>query len=230
LIPKGDFICGDGSESHSVTISKLFYLGVYPVTQQQYEKVMGMNPSYFQGCKIGGDCSNHPVEGVSWDDAVEFCKKLSELPEEKKAKRTYRLPTEAEWEYACRAGTKTSFSFGDGKGLIGDFAWYDENSMRRTHPVGQKRPNKWGLYDMHGNVWEWCADWYDVYPKETSIDPVGPKNGSFRIHRGGSWGSEFGGCLSAHRNWYYPPYRNNSIGFRVALGPSGIPQSPEANK
>ena len=176
LIPKGTFTMGSPESEqyrfeleaqHEVTISKDYYLGLTEVTQGQYEKVMGTNPSYFRGNKVQGESSNHPVEEVSWEDAVEFCKKLSELPEEKKAGRVYRLPTEAEWEYACRAGSKTAYSFGaDSKSLV-DYAWFRENSGYQTHPVGEKKANAWGLYDMHGNVWEWCSDWYGEYPKGT---------------------------------------------------------------
>jgi formylglycine-generating enzyme required for sulfatase activity len=175
LIPKGTFTMGspeneagriEDEGEHQVTISRDYYLGVYEVTQEQYEQVMGTNPSYFQGDHVAErdpktgvvkeiDSSNHPVEQVSWEDAVEFCERLSELPEEKAAGRVYRLPTEAEWEYACRAGTNTKYSFGDDEGQLGDYAWFEANSGG-THPVGQKQPNAWGLYDTHGNVFEWC--------------------------------------------------------------------------
>ncbi|MFM9065023.1 MAG: formylglycine-generating enzyme family protein, partial [Pirellula sp.] len=163
LIPKGTFKMGspeseegsNGDETqHEVTISKDYYLGVYEVTQAQYEKVMGANPSYFQGEEIEGSSSNHPVELVSWEDAVEFCKKLSDLPEEKAAGRVYHLPTEAQWEYACRAGSKSRYSFGESSKSLGDYAWFYGNSKGQTHPVGEKKANAWGLYDMHGNVWE----------------------------------------------------------------------------
>ena len=153
LLPAGTFWMGEDLDAHKVTLTQPFYLGVYEVTQEQYERVMGKNPSNFKG-------PQNPVEKVSWDDAVEFCRKLSELPEEKAAGRIYRLPTEAEWEYACRAGTTTKYSFGDSESELGEYGWFDKNSDRKTHPVGQKQPNKWGLYDMHGNVWEWCSDWY----------------------------------------------------------------------
>jgi len=118
---------------------------------------------------------------VSWEDAVEFCRKLSELPAERAAGFAYRLPTEAEWEYACRAGTTTAYSFGDDSAELGEYAWYAENSGGRTQPVGQKKPNPWGLYDMHGNVWEWCQDWHAAYPTGSVTDPTGPSSGSFRV-------------------------------------------------
>ncbi|MFM8214235.1 MAG: formylglycine-generating enzyme family protein, partial [Pirellula sp.] len=210
--------------------SKEYYLGVHEVTQAQYEKVMGAKPSYFQGEKIKGSSSNHPVELVSWEDAVEFCKKLSDLPEEKAAGRVYRLPTEAEWEYACRAGSKSAYSFGESSKSLGDYAWFDENRNEQTHPVGQKKANAWGLYDMHGNVWEWCSDWYGEYPKDAVSDPTGPREGSCRVNRGGSWSYGAADCQSAGRYGVVPSYRDDYYGFRVALSPSGIPQSPEADK
>jgi formylglycine-generating enzyme required for sulfatase activity len=150
-------------------------MGVTEVTQAQYEAVMGTNPSYFKG-------QTNPVENAFWEDATEFCKKLSE-----KTRQTVRLPTEAEWEYACRAGTQTAFSFGDDPSALGDYAWHAGNSGERSHPVGQKKPNAWGLYDMHGNIWEWCADRYGKYPKGFATDPSGPTTGDTRVSRGGSW-------------------------------------------
>ena len=228
LIPKGSFKMGlseylevlaRGELQHEVTISKDYYLGVTEVTQGQYEKVMGTNhPSYFQKRVIGkSDSSMYPVERVSWEDAVEFCKQLSELPEEKKAGRDYRLPTEAEWEYACRAGSKTAYSFGADSRSLGDYAWFGENSGGQTHPVGEKKANAWGLYDMHGNVWEWCSDWYGEYSKSAVSDPVGPKEGSSRVFRGGSWGIEAAICRSAFRGGSVPSDRYDGLGFRVAL-------------
>ena len=223
LIPKGTFTMGEGSDAHEVTLTQPFYLSVYEVTQEQYERVMGKNPSNFKG-------PQNPVEEVSWDDAVEFCRKLSELPEEKAAGRVYRLPTEAEWEYACRAGTTTKYSFGDSESELGEYGWFDKNSDRKTHPVGQKQPNKWGLYDMHGNVWEWCSDWYGGYPKSAVTDPVGGSTGSARVFRGGSWSCGAAGCRSANRAGSDPSYRGDYVGFRVALSPSGIPKSAEPGK
>jgi formylglycine-generating enzyme required for sulfatase activity len=239
LIPKGTFMMGspeseEGRQKdetqHEVTISKDYYLGVYEVTQAQYEKVMGKNPSYFQGAIVGNEKANLPVENVAWDDAVEFCKKLSELPVEKKAGRVYRLPTEAEWEYACRAGGKTAYSFDDEPGLLYEYGWFDRNSSKRTHTVGLRESNAWGVYDMHGNVWEWCSDWHGDYPEGAITDPAGPKNGSNRVFRGGCWyyGAAF--CRSALRSGSDPSYSNDRNGFRVALSSNGIPQSPEADK
>jgi formylglycine-generating enzyme required for sulfatase activity len=165
----------DEGPQHEVAISKPFYLGLTEVTQAQYEAVMGTNPSQFKG-------PTNPVEMVTWNEAADFCRKLSA-----KTRKAVRLPTEAEWEYACRAGTKTRYSFGDADTDLGDYCWYHSNSGGTTHPVGQKKPNAWGLYDMHGNVMEWCADWYGNYPSGACTDPQGPASGTHRVKRGGSY-------------------------------------------
>jgi len=244
LIPKGAFTmrseieeerieeerASNNEEQYQVTISKHYYLGVTEVTHGQYEKVMGTNPSRFQGNKVQGDSSNLPVEQVSWEDAVEFCKKLSDLPEERKAGRVYRLPTEAEWEYACRAGSRSFYSFGASSKSLGDYAWFVGNSGLQTHPVGEKKANAWGLHDMHGNVVEWCSDWYGKYPKGAVSDPCGPDEGSGRVERGGYFGGGAQFCRSAFRYGRVPSYRDGCLGFRVALSSYGIPQSPEAGK
>jgi len=240
LIPKGTFMMGSpeseqgrqkNEDQHEVTISKDYYLGVHEVTQAQYETVMGKNPSHFQGAIVGNENADLPVENVSWDDTVEFCKRLSDLPEEKKAGREYRLPTEAEWEYACRAGSKTAYAFDDEEGLLPEYGWFKRNSSDRTHTVGLLEPNAWGLYDMHGNVWEFCSDRYGDYPKGAVSDPSGPSGPkeAYRVYRGGSWGNVAARCRSAYRYLYDPSFRR-SIGFRVALSSqSGIPKSPEAD-
>ncbi|MCX5671055.1 MAG: SUMF1/EgtB/PvdO family nonheme iron enzyme [Planctomycetota bacterium] len=217
LIPAGKFMMGSPDSAqgpidfevpqHEVILSKPFYMGVTEVTQAQYQAVMGKNPSEFKG-------ATNPVETVSWNDATEFCKKLSE-----KAGQAVRLPTEAEWEYPCRAGTQTAFSFGDDLSALGDYAWWDGNSDKTTHPVGQKKPNSWGLYDMHGNVWEWCADWYGEYPKGPVTDPSGPATGyGGRVLRGGAWyygGSDYFRC--AFRHCHAPTCRDYFFfGFRCA--------------
>ena len=237
LIPKGTFTMGspeseEGRDSvelqREVTLSKDFYLGVTEVTQAQYQKVMGYNRSEFQGDEVQGDSTNHPVESVSWNDAAEFCRKLSDLPEEKKAGRVYRLPTEAEWEYASRAGSKTAFSFGDEAESLSEHGWFDANSHHQTHPVGELKPNSWGLYDMHGNVWEWCSDWYGDYPKGAVRDTAGPHEGLGRVLRGGSWGYQAAVCRSAFRYWDEPSTRcNTDYGFRVALSSPEIPKQAE---
>jgi formylglycine-generating enzyme required for sulfatase activity len=168
---------------------------------------MGENPSYFKDC--GEDC---PVEQVSWEDIQEFLKKLNQIEKTDK----YRLPTEAEWEYACRAGGTSSFCFGDEVAKLGAYAWYDENSEFKTHPVGQLKPNAWGLYDMHGNVYECCQNWYGKYPAGSVTDPQGPGSGEYRVLRGASWNFVARFTRSADRGHYDPDFRENDIGFRVA--------------
>ena len=207
LIRPGKFMMGEGTDQHEVTISKPFYMGVYEVTQAQYEAVMGTNPGYFKG-------TTNPVETVSWNDAVEFCKKLSE-----KTRQTFRLPTEAEWEYACRAGTQTAFSFGDDPSALGDYAWWNGNSSDTPHPAGQKKPNAWGLYDMHGNVMEWCADWHGGYPKGPATDPSGPATSALgaRVLRGAPWlYDDTVRFRCAFRTCSAPADRGNCVGFRCA--------------
>ncbi|MDG2221300.1 MAG: formylglycine-generating enzyme family protein, partial [Rubripirellula sp.] len=166
--------------------------------------------------------SQNPVETVSWEDAVEFCRKLSELPKEKAAGHVYRLPTEAEWEYACRAATTTKYSFGDDGSQLGEYAWLEGNADSKTHPVGEKNPNAWGLYDMHGNVFEWCQDWYGDYSSDMVTDPTGASAGSGRVIRGGCWSLSAEDCRSAIRDRDLPSYRYFfDGGFRVACVPSG---------
>ena len=189
-----------------VTISKPFYMGVTEVTQTQYDAVTGKNPSNFQE-------PDNPVEQVSWDECVAFCTALSKM-----TGRPVRLPTEAEWEYACRAGTKTRYSFGNDSKNLGAHAWYKSNSDSKTHPAGQKEPNAWGLYDMHGNVWEWCSDWYtDVYVGPGTHDPKGPAAGSHRVLRGASWQLVPADCRAASRHKALPANSYKSTGFRVVV-------------
>ena len=240
LIPAGEFLMGspdeeedrsDGETEHRVWIRKPFFLGVYEVTQAEYKRVMGTNPSYFSSAGRGKesvsglDTSRFPVELVSWDDAAEFCRKLSSLPEERAARRTYRLPTEAEWEYACRAGTTSPFHFGsqlNGEQANSDggypYGTTDKGpDLERTTTVGSYAPNAFSLYDMHGNVYEWCQDWYDVqyYATSPSADPKGPSSGSSRVLRGGSWGSSAWYCRSAARVRYAAGGRYDDDGFRL---------------
>jgi formylglycine-generating enzyme required for sulfatase activity len=227
LIPKGTFMMGspaseqgrdDDETQHEVTISEDYYLGVFEVTQAQYEKVIGTNPSYFQRAKVADQNADLPVESVSWDDAVEFCKRLSDLPEEKKAGRVYRLPTEAEWEYASRAGTQTAFHFGDDFGSLADYGHFQIDQERETHAVGTKKPNPWGLFDMYGNVWEFCADHHAPrYAEESVVDPRGPEQGTERVARGGSYLSKPNHCRSAARQACNPDQVFDDCGFRIVL-------------
>jgi formylglycine-generating enzyme required for sulfatase activity len=227
LIPAGEFVMGspeseekrdlDEGPQHRVRISTSapgFYLGKYEVTQAQWLAVMGENPAHFKGDDL-------PVERVSWFDCQEFCRRLS-----RRVGRAIRLPTEAEWEYACRAGTTTPFYFGDT--ISSEQANYDGSYTygsapagvyrKRTMPVGSFPANAWGLHDMHGNVWEWCADWYgaDYYAQSPTADPLGPASGQGRVLRGGSWVYLPQCCRSADRVTIAPPDRNNYSGFRVA--------------
>ena len=212
-IPAGSFTMGtpdnepgrnsDESPVHKVTISNPFYIGKYEVTQAQYVALMGNNPSKFKG-------KNLPVDSVTWLEAMNFCKKLSEMTGHK-----YRLPTEAEWEYACRANTTTTFYWGDN--MDDSFAWYKENSEETTHPGGMKKPNPWGLYDICGNIEEWCCDWYSrtYESKEHVTDPQGPDSGELRVRRGGCW-YHSAPCLRAgNRFFYQPDERHAQIGLRV---------------
>lgn len=226
-IAKGKFQMGSlfreegyrlAEQRHEVTLTRDYYLGAFEVTQAQYAKLMGNNPSYFQGDQVEGvDSTNHPVDRVSWEDAVEFCKKLSELPEEKAAGRVYRLPTEAEWEYACRSGSKAPFGFG-GLELVDDYGWFSSNCKGKSYPVGKKEPNAWGLYDMHGNVMEWCSDWAGDYPEDAVSDPTGPEDGDSRMIRGGAWLTPASKGKSGDRGFHFPPdTRSDYVGFRVAL-------------
>ena len=212
--PIGEAERGPNETLHEVTISKSYYLGAYEVTQNEYEKVMGYNPTTFK-------VANKPVAMVSWENAVSFCKKLSELPEEKVARREYQLPTDAEWEYACRASSSAAYCFGDSPKSLNEYAWYDEGRQSKTHPVGEKKANRWGLYDMHGNVLEWCQDCYSEGPSdfESVTDPNGPKTGSARVIRGGSFELVAAACRSASRGGLDIRMVSHCVGFRVAMIP-----------
>ena len=234
-IPAGKFTMGspEGEKDRderreaqvSVTLTKPFGLGKTEVTQGQWKSMMGSEP--WKGkdhVKADKDC---PATYVNWDDATEFCKKLTTIERKSgklKANEEYRLPTEAEWEYACRAGTTTAFSFGDDKSKLGQYEWFygnagDDVGEEYAHKVGLKKPNPWGLHDMHGNVWEWCSDWYG---EELSggIDPVGPNRGSARVFRGGGWRRFPTYCRSASRFGSGPSDRDEYLGFRVARSQS----------
>lgn len=230
-IPAGSFSMGSTEERdeeprHLVTISKPFYLGVYPVTQDEFSTLMHANPSQNLGD------GRLPVDSTTWFDAIDFCNALSEAegwtPFYRVKKDSvevidwngsgYRLPTEAEWEYACRAGSPARFSFGEDERSLGDYAWYVKNSNIKTHPVGGRKANAWDLFDMQGNVWEWCWDWYDksYYSESSEIDPHGPPGGERRIQRGGSRSNEAEWCRPATRGNFWPMFRNDDPGFRVA--------------
>jgi formylglycine-generating enzyme required for sulfatase activity len=199
--------------AHEVTLTTPYYMAGHEVTQQQYQQVMmGANPSQFKG-------QNLPVETVSWNDAMKFCKNLSPSPHRGEGKFIVRLPTEAEWESACRAGTTTTYNTGDKEADLDKAAWYFSNSKNTTHPVGQKTPNAWGLYDMHGNVWEWCDDWYAPYTAAAVTDPHGPTEGQFRVLRGGSWDGISGFCRAAGRERSASVYQPYGTGFRVVVAP-----------
>jgi formylglycine-generating enzyme required for sulfatase activity len=238
-IPAGEFLMGssegtadadaDERPQHRVRISRPFLLGCYEVTQAEYQRVMGANPSWFsaQGGGreqvAGKETSRYPVDMVSWDDAVEFCRRLSDLPDEHSAGRTYRLPTEAEWEYACRAGSQGPFSSGDAitsreANIAGGRTLTPEEGI--SMPVGSFRSNAFGLYDMHGNVWEWCNDWYafGYYQASPHIDPAGPESGTGHVVRGGDWHFGSRAARSANRDFTRATRRDLGNGFRVAVG------------
>ena len=204
FVEGGTYQMGSNSESdekpiHTVTVSS-FYMDKTEVTQAEYRKVMGKNPSKFSGCD---DC---PVENVSWHDANEYAKKVGK-----------RLPTEAEWEYAARGGNKSKGYSYSGSNDLDAVGWYDNNSSGKTHPVAQKQPNELGLYDMSGNVWEWCSDRYGDYSSSSQTDPQGSNSGEYRVLRGGSWGSLDGSCRVANRNGSDPGSRYYDLGFRLVL-------------
>ncbi len=226
LIPAGTFWMGSPSgergrfpneRRHEVTLTRSFFLKATEVTQGEYKSLMGNNPSYFRSC--GESC---PVENVSWRQAVDYCRALSrsegleDCYHDGRALRSldcdgYRLPTEAEWEYAARAGSEEARY-----GRLGEVAWYWDNAGRRTRAVGQKLPNAWGLYDMLGNVWEWCGDWYGSYPSGAVTDPTGPSSGRNRVVRGGGWGDDARYVRAANRSGFTPSYRYRYVGFRCA--------------
>ena len=223
-IRPGKFLMGTSGEEgkpehpHQVEITRPFAIGIYPVTQAQFQKIMGRNPSHFAGL----NSAQHPVERVSWKDTEEFCWKLSELAGEKQHRRVYRLPTEAEWEYACRAGSREAYFFGADDRLLDHHAWHSGNAGGHTHPVGTRKPNAWGLFDMHGNVWQWCQDYYDAdyYPQSPAQNPSGPATSlaSMRVLRGGSFESRADACRCAARHSSIENFANSpAYGFRVVL-------------
>jgi len=219
-------LTGDGEDDEkSVRTVELsgYHLASTEVTQEQWQKVMGtslldqQNKSPERGGNLRGEGPDHPIYYVNWNEAIEFCKKLTEI--ERRAGKlpkgcAYVLPTEAQWEYACRAGSEGKYAVGD----LDAMAWYAENSEGEAHPVGKKKPNAWGFHDLHGNVWEWCLDWYqDSYEGLGVRDPTGPDSGSHRVNRGGSWYLSAFYCRASIRFWYKPDSRDDDRGFRVAL-------------
>ncbi len=233
LIPAGTFLMGspegegddDEHPQHEVEFTRPFYLGAWQVTQDQYQHIMGQNPSYFCSAgdgkdKVKGrDTKQFPVETVSWDDAMTFCKTLSKLPEEKKIARSYRLPTEAEWEYACRGGAASYSPYHFGAAFSPHQANFDQTNLGRPCSLGFYPANAFGLFDMHGNVWEWCLDWYDedYYKNSPKRDPHGPDQGNARVLRGGSWSSGAWLARSAIRTRDAPAGRDCGYGFRIAF-------------
>jgi formylglycine-generating enzyme required for sulfatase activity len=222
-IPPGKFMMGspsgeidrydDEGPQHAVTISKGFWLGKYEVTKRQWKAVMGTEP--WKNKNYMSDDPDSPAVYVNWNDTQEFVKRLNAMGDV-----AFRLPTEAEWEYACRSGTNTAHSFGAGSSQLGDYAWWNGNGDSKgedyAHVVGLKLPNAWGLYDMHGNVWEWCQDWYGSYTSTSVTDPRGPEIGTHRVNRGGGWNRSARRCRSAHRFRYVPDDQNAYLGFRLA--------------
>jgi len=223
-ITGGRFIMGDKDEIdaplHEVVVSS-FFIDKHLVTQEQFQSFMGANPSRWKGDK-------NPVEQLRWSDAVRFCNKRSEREglqpcydvktlECNFEATGYRLPTEAEWEYACRAGTRTAYFFGDGPAKLGDYAWFDKNSGGHPRPVGQKQPNPWGLYDMAGNVWEWCNDFYkvDYYQEAPRENPQGPNEGQNKVLRGGAWRFSADNCRSGYRYNESPGYADVCFGYDI---------------
>jgi formylglycine-generating enzyme required for sulfatase activity len=218
VIPMGSFRMGGDKNLeqaedhenpiHTVRFSKPVLMGKYAVTQAQWSAVMDSNPSTFKA-------DLRPVESISWHDAQDFIQALNTREDT----HAYRLPTEAEWEYAARAGSASAYSFGSEAVRLAEFAWYKKNARNQTHPVGQLAPNAWGLYDMHGNVHEWCQDWFErgYYSQSPSQSPSGPKEGLAKSLRGGDWGSEGWYCRSASRSLSSPDRRSNRVGFRLIL-------------
>jgi formylglycine-generating enzyme required for sulfatase activity len=225
LIAAGEFKMGspdsdkhafpDEKPQHRVRITKPFYLGKYVVTQEQWKAVVGGDPSHYKGPK-------NPVESVSWEDCQMFLRRLNAKKGEQGGK--FVLPTEAQWEYACRAGSTTKYFFGDDEKQLPEYAWFNENAGSKTHPVGERKPNAWGLYDMQGNVLQWCQDRYDYnngyYANSPTDDPTGPATGADRVNRGSSWYWSAANCRSASRGGFVPDRPDIFVGFRVARAPT----------
>jgi len=230
LIPPGEFMMGspsnekyrarDEGPQHRVKITEPFYMGVTEVTQEQWQTVIDSDP--WSGEVHGGRSKDGAANYISWNEATEFCRKLSQ-----KTGQTVRLPTEAEWEHACRAGSTTAYCFGDSAHRLGEYAWYEDNAedAGKDYPQrgAEKKPNAWGLYDMHGNVWEWCQDWYEsgYYGKSPASDPPGAASGNSRVLRGGCWSDRSSSCRLANRNYTTPTDTLTLYGFRVVVSAAG---------
>jgi formylglycine-generating enzyme required for sulfatase activity len=206
---------------HPVTLTRDYWIANYEVTQAEYASLVRTNPSYFKGDP------QRPVEKITWFEAANYCAEMTKreratghLP----ADYEYRLPTEAEWEYACRAGTTNFYSFGNSTNQADQYAWTMENASGTSHPVGQKRPNAWGLYDMHGNVWEWCSDWFAPYPATALTNPVGPAKSAYKVFRGGGWNQAIEYARSRNRFMMSPTNGIHFVGFRIVLGPVLSPE------
>ena len=225
-IPPGEFLMGspdtepfrfNSEQQHRVKITQEFWLSIEEVTKFQYRRVTGASP-------VVEHEHNVVANNISWYQADDFCRNLSELDSEKRAGNTYRLPTEAEWEYACRAGTQTAYSWGDDPEQAVEYSWCLKNIQQESRRVGSLKPNPWGLYDMHGNCWEWCSDWYADLPAEPQVDPKGPAIGEEKVIRGGADNSNAGYLRSASRVPYGPSFSNKSqgrnIGIRLVLVPN----------
>jgi formylglycine-generating enzyme required for sulfatase activity len=211
----GSFVRG----KHLVTITHDFWLGKYEVTQAEYLAVIGKNPSHFT------NGLTHPVEKVTYFEAVVYCMEITKRERDQGRLSSgfeYRLPSEAEWEYACRAGTTNLFSFGESEAGAEQYAWTAENSPNGSQPVGEKRPNPWGFHDIHGNVWEWVRDWYGNYPDADVTNPVGAPEGKFKVFRGGGWNNDIAFARSANRFGMEPARGIHFVGFRIALCPVGF--------
>ena len=201
---------------YPVTIARDFWIGKYEVTQGEFLAVLRRNPSHFTGNPL------RPVEKITFFDASNYCATITQREQKAghlAAGYEYRLPTEAEWEYACRAGSTNLFAFGDDASIAEQFAWTAENCDAGTHPVGLKRPNAWGLYDVHGNVWEWCSDWFEPYPAAPLLDPVGPASSKYKVFKGGGWNQDVEYARASSRFMMSPSNGIHFVGFRLALGP-----------
>jgi len=205
------------AQRHRVTLTKSIFMAQFLVTKHHYKQVVkNAPPDMFmdENQGVSDDCQ---VLGISWFAANEFCSLLSDLPSEKAAGHRYRLPTEAEWEYCCRAGSESVFCFGDDEGKLPQYAWFEDNSDNKSQPVGKLKPNNWGLYDFHGNAAEWCSDWFEEFDDQDKVDPKGPTTGKSKVLRNGDWGGHVEELTCAARDGAEPQFESQAVGFRVVL-------------